>query len=232
MYVVKRPESLRAQAIVQIRQAVVTGRFAPLSMHSEQSIAAGMSISRTPVREALLQLASEGLVEFVAQRGVRVTELNADLLGNVFQCRAAIESYCAFIVAARPRKDVLAALDVVLSRQEDIIDADDHLRWVEANMEFHTILVRSAGNALMDQTLASLASHSMRIGYRMIARKQRMRESLAEHRAIFEAIRRRDQDRARALAAEHLYVGMLLINQMFSDLQNGARDAAPKGDDS
>ena len=228
MYVVKRPESLRAQAIVQIRQAVVIGRFPPLSMHSEQSIAAAMSISRTPVREALLQLATEGLVEFVPQRGVRVTELNAEHLGDVFQVRAAIESYCASVVAARPRKDVLVALDVALSRQEDILDADDHLRWVEADMEFHTILVRSAGNPLMDKTLASLASHSMRIGYRMIARKERMREALAEHRAIFEAIRRRDQDRARSLAAEPLYVCPLLMNQIFSDLKNEARISAPK----
>jgi len=230
MYVVKRPESLRTQAIVQIRQAIVTGQLAPASMHSEQSIAADMSISRTPVREALLHLASEGLVEFVPQRGVRVTELNAEKLGDVFQVRTAIESYCAFVLAGRPSKNVLAALDVTLSRQEDIIDADDHLRWVEANMEFHTILVRSLENELMDKTLASLASHSMRIGYRMIARKERMRESLTEHRAIFEAIRRRDQDRARALAAEHLYVCTLLMNQMFSDLQGTAR-ARPKRDD-
>jgi DNA-binding GntR family transcriptional regulator len=199
-------------------------------MHSEQSIAAGMSISRTPVREALLQLATEGLVEFVPQRGVRVTELNAEKLGDVFQVRTAIESYCAFVLAARPRKDILAALDVTLSRQEDIIDADDHLRWVEANMEFHTILVGSLENELMDKTLASLASHSMRIGYRMIARKERMRESLAEHRAIFEAIRRRAQDRARALAAEHLYVCTLLMNQMFSDLDS--ERLRPKQDDS
>lgn len=230
MYVVKRPESLRTQAIVQIRQAIVTGALAPRSMHSEQSIAAGMSISRTPVREALLQLATEGLVEFVPQRGVRVTELNAEKLGDVFQVRTAIESYCAFVLAARPRKDILAALDVTLSRQEDIIDADDHLRWVEANMEFHTILVGSLENELMDKTLASLASHSMRIGYRMIARKERMRESLAEHRSIFEAIRRRDQDRARALAAEHLYVCTLLMNQMFSDLDS--ERPRPKQDDS
>lgn len=230
MYAVKRPESLRAQAVAQIRQAIVTGRLTPGSMHSEQTIAAGMSISRTPVREALLHLASEGLVEFVPQRGVRVTELNAEKLGDVFQVRTAIESYCAFVLAGRPSKNVLAALDVTLSRQEDIIDADDHLRWVEANMEFHTILVRSLENELMDKTLASLASHSMRIGYRMIARKERMRESLTEHRAIFEAIRRRDQDRARALAAEHLYVCTLLMNQMFSDLQGTAR-ARPKRDD-
>ncbi len=221
MYVVKRPESLRTQAIGQIRQAIVMGQLAPNSMHSEQSIAATLSISRTPVREALLQLASEGLVEFVPQRGVRVTELNADFLGNVFQCRIAIESYCASILATRPRKDVMIALDVTLSRQEDIIDADDHLKWIDADMEFHTILVGSAENPLLDAQLASLASHSKRIDLRMIGRRKRMQESLTEHRAIFDAIRRRDQDRARALAAEHLYVCTLLMDQMLSGVEQG-----------
>jgi len=125
MYVVKRPESLRTQAIVQIRQAIVTGQLAPRSMHSEQSIAATMSISRTPVREALLQLASEGLVEFMPQRGVRVTELNADWLGNVFQFRAAISKAIAPRRSPRAAQGCPRALDVALSRQEDIIDADD-----------------------------------------------------------------------------------------------------------
>lgn len=218
MYVVKRAESLRVQAIVQIRQSIVTGQLAPGSMHSEQSIAASLSISRTPVREALLHLATEGLVEFVPQRGVRVADLDPKHLEWVYQFRAAIESHCAAMLAKEPRKDVLAALDIVLAKQADIIDADDHLKWVEANMEFHTILVRSAENRLMDKYWASLASHSMRIGYRMIGRKERMRESLAEDRAIYEAIRRRDQDRARAVTIEHLYVSTLLMHQMFSDL--------------
>jgi DNA-binding GntR family transcriptional regulator len=229
MYVVKRAESLRVQAIVQIRQAIVTGQLAPGSMHSEQTIAGSLSISRTPVREALLHLETEGLVAFVPQRGVRIAELDPKHLEWVYQFRTAIESHCAATLAREPRKDVLGALDIALAKQADIIDADAHLKWVEANMEFHTILVRSAENGLMDKSWASLASHSMRIGYRMIARTERMRESLAEERALYEAIRRRDQDRARALAAEHLYVSTLLMHQMFSDLAGkGAPAARPR----
>lgn len=217
MYAVKRPESLRAQAVAQIREAIVGGRLAPGSMHSEQTIAAGMSISRTPVREALLQLASEGLVEFVPQRGVRVTELDAGHLGHVFQFRAAIETHCATALASHPRKEVLAALDATLARAEDLIAAGDHAGWVEANIEFHTILVRSAGNPLLDQAFANLASHAMRLSHRMETQKARMRESLAAQRAIVETIRRRDPERARRLAAEHLSVSALMMNQMFSE---------------
>ncbi len=231
MYAVERPESLRAQAIAQIRQAIVTGQLAPGSMHSEQSLAADMSISRTPVREALLHLADHDLVEFVRQRGVRVTKLEAEKLGDVFEARMAIEGYCVFLLAAQPPKDLLAALDVTLRRQEDIIDANDHGGWVEADMEFHTMLVRGIENAQLDKTMANLASHSMRIGYRMIASKERMRESLAEHRAIFEAICRRDQERARSLAVEHLHVCTLLMNQILSGLQDDARPRPERDDD-
>lgn len=229
MYALKRPESLRDQAIVQIRQAIVTGQLAPSSMQSEQSLAAGMAISRTPVREALLHLADEGFVEFVPQRGVRVAALSLEHLGDVFQCRAAIESHCATVLAAHPRKDdVLIALDVALNREEDTMAADDHPRWVEANMEFHTTLVRSAGNRVMDRAMANLASHSMRIAYRLIARKERKQAALAEHRAIIEAIRRGDPDRARALAAEHLQISTLLMNQMFSEGRHEPGAPVPK----
>ena len=218
MYVVARQQSLRSQAVDQLRGAIVTGKLEPGSMHSEQSIAADMAISRTPIREALLQLASEGLVEFVPQRGVRITEFNAEHLAQVFQFRAAIEGFCAAKLAGQARPDALSRLDAELERQSAIIAADDRLAWVKANMDFHTQIVASAGNKLMVDALASLASHTMRIGYRMNYRRQRMKESVDEHSAVVEAIRRRDSERAQALAAEHLYVTTVLMKQMFADL--------------
>lgn len=228
MYLVKRPESLRAQAIAQIGEAIVTGQLAPGSLHSEQSLAADMSISRTPVREALLHLADNDLVEFVRQRGARVTKLAAEMLGDVFEARMAIESYCVFLLAAQPPKELLAALDAALRREQAAIDANDHPRWVEANMEFHTILVRGMENAQLDKTMANLAGHSMRIGYHMIASKERMCESLAQHRGIFEAIRAGEQDRARSLVINHLYVCTLLVDEMFTDVQAPAPEPPPK----
>jgi DNA-binding GntR family transcriptional regulator len=231
MFVVARQQSLRSQAVSQLRSAIVTGQLEPGSMHSEQSIAAGMAISRTPIREALLQLAREGLVEFVPHRGVRITDFDAEHLAQVFQYRAAIESFCAAKLASQSEPDDLKRLDAELERQAAIIRADDRLAWVEANMDFHTHIVASVGNQLMLDALAPLASHTMRIGYRMNYRRQRMKESVEEHSAVVEAIRRRDSERARALAAEHLYVTALLMKQMFADLdinelRKGGRNAS------
>jgi DNA-binding GntR family transcriptional regulator len=217
IFAVARTQSLRSQASDQLRKAIVSGQLEPGSMHSEQSIAAAMAISRTPIREALLQLTGEGLVEFVPQRGVRITEINIEHLVHVFEFRAAIEGYCAAQLATKPNPAVLSELEAELERQSTLIRSDDRLVWVEANMDFHTKLVAGGKNRLMLETLAPLASHTMRIGYHMNYRSQRMEESFYEHSAVVDAIRRHDADRARALASEHLYITTVLMKQMIND---------------
>ena len=220
MYAVARAQSLREQAVEQLRKSIVTGQLKPGSMHSEQSIAATMAISRTPIREALLQLSSEGLVEFIPQRGVRITTVDPEHLVQVFEFRAAIEGHCAAQLARKADPAVLAELD----RQRELSRADDRLAWVEANMDFHSKLVAASNNRLMLETLAPLGSHTMRIGYRMNYRRQRMDESIDEHSAVVEAIRHRDPERARQLAFEHLYITTVLMKQMINDLGDAEND--------
>ncbi len=224
MYAVARAQSLREQAVEQLRKSIVTGQLKPGSMHSEQSIAATMAISRTPIREALLQLSSEGLVEFIPQRGVRITTVDPEHLVQVFEFRAAIEGHCAAQLARKADPAVLAELDAELDRQRELSRADDRLAWVEANMDFHSKLVAASNNRLMLETLAPLGSHTMRIGYRMNYRRQRMDESIDEHSAVVEAIRHRDPERARQLAFEHLYITTVLMKQMINDLGDAEND--------
>jgi DNA-binding FadR family transcriptional regulator len=85
-------------------------------------------------------------------------------------------------------------------------------------MDFHMVLAASSENTLMIDAFAPLASHTKRLGYRMNHRAQRMRESLDEHSAIVDAIRRGDVDRARTMAEEHLYITTVLMKQLFADL--------------
>jgi DNA-binding GntR family transcriptional regulator len=218
MEVVKRPLSFRHQALEQLRNAIVVGTLEPGSLHSEQTIAAKLGLSRTPIREALLQLANEGLVNFVPNRGVRIAALNSEHLAHVLQFRAAIEGCGASRMAASRDPQLIARLDAELKRQRAIIKAGDRLVWVTANMDFHMVLAASSENTLMIDAFAPLASHTKRLGYRMNHRAQRMRESLDEHSAIVDAIRRGDVDRARTMAEEHLYITTVLMKQLFADL--------------
>lgn len=225
MEAVKRQTSLRSQAVEQLRNGIVVGSLEAGSFHSEQTIAEKLGLSRTPIREALLHLATEGLVKFVPNRGFRVMPLDGEHLAYVLQFRAAIEGCGASRMAATRNKVGIARLDAELKRQRAIIKAGDRLVWVKANMDFHTVLAESSENTLMIEAFAPLASHTKRLGYRMNYRTQRMRESLDEHSAIVDAIRRGDVDQARTMAEEHLYVTTVLMKQLFADL--GIPDEAP-----
>ena len=218
MEMVKRPISFRNQALSQLRNGIVVGSLQPGSLHSEQTIAEKLGLSRTPIREALLQLANEGLVQFVPNRGVRVTPLDGEHLAYVLQFRAAIEGCGASRMAASRDAKGIARLDAELKRQRAIIKAGDRLVWVEANMDFHMVLAESSENVLMMEAFVPLASHTKRLGYRMNHRTQRMRESLDEHSAIVDSIRRGDVDRARTMAEEHLYITTVLMKQLLADL--------------
>jgi DNA-binding GntR family transcriptional regulator len=215
---VSRAPSLRDQALQQLRRAIVVGDLPAGSMHSEQTIAAKLGLSRTPIREALLHLVSEGLVFFVPHRGVRVVDLDPEHLAQVLQFRAAIEGCGASRMAAAADPKRLARLDAELKRQRAIIRKGERLRWVEANADFHEILAECSENRLMIDAFGPLASHTKRLGYRMTRRTERMSESFDEHSAIVDAIRRGDVDRARTTAEEHLYVTTVLMKQLFVDI--------------
>lgn len=213
MRIVAKPQSLRSQAAEQIRDAIVDGTLAADSLHSEQSIALNMGISRTPIREALLQLAGEGLVEFLPQRGVRITSLEADRLEKIFVYRAALDSFCAELLARSRNDKALRELDEQLARQKRIIANEERLEWVRANADFHRVLVDSMENPMMSETMSSLANHTMRIGYQMLHDRKRMKQAFGEHTQIVDAIRAGDPERARQLALQHLHFTSARLKQ-------------------
>jgi len=223
---VQRTLSLRDKALLQLRKAIVIGRLEPGSLHSEQTIAARLGLSRTPIREALLQLAGEGLIVFLPNRGAQIVDLDATHLAQVLQFRAAIEGCGASRMAANPNPKRIAKLEAELKRQRAILRGGERLQWVDANTDFHTLLAEASENRLMIEAFGPLASHTKRLGYRMNHRTQRMQESLDEHSAIVDAIRRGDIDRARTMAEEHLYVTTVLMKQLFTDMGIGKKDGA------
>jgi len=223
---VQRTLSLRDKALLQLRKAIVIGRLEPGSLHSEQTIAARLGLSRTPIREALLQLAGEGLIVFLPNRGAQIVDLDAAHLAQVLQFRAAIEGCGASRMAANPNPKRIAKLEAELKRQRAILRSGERLQWVDANTDFHTLLAEASENRLMIEAFGPLASHTKRLGYRMNHRTQRMQESLDEHSAIVDAIRRGDVDRARTMAEEHLYVTTVLMKQLFTDMGIGKKEEA------
>lgn len=203
---VEKPVSLREQVFEHLRRAIISRQLPPGELVSEQYIANLTGASRTPVREALLQLATEGLVEFIRHAGVRIKLLDPEFLDQTFMLRASIEGFCARRIAGLDDQgEAMLSLEGELARQRDIRARRDHLEWIEANTAFHQTLVEYGGNNLMLESLDRLRSHTQRMGYHVTeARDTRMDQAFAEHERIVSAIGRRDP-----LAAQHAVEGHL-----------------------
>lgn len=220
MFSVARTISLRSQALEQLRRNIIVGLLPAGMLYSEQTLATEMGISRTPVREALLQLASEGLVELIPQRGVRITSLDPSYLSHILEFRAAIDGYCVRTLAMNPRKDVLDKLEAELAQQREIVATGNWKAWPAANMEFHSILARSVGNPLMERALSELGSHTMRLGFLLNQEHEWIRQNVVAHTAIVNAIRKGDSAKAQVLACEHLQVTEELMKKQFASDDN------------
>ncbi|HEY6895754.1 MAG TPA: GntR family transcriptional regulator [Rhodocyclaceae bacterium] len=188
-----------------LRGRIFAHELAPGSWIDEQAIAAGMGISRTPLREALKVLASEGLVVLKPRRGCYVAELSEQDLDEVFPVMALLEGRCAFEAAERMSDADLARLETIHSQLEKGAAANDADRFFAANDAFHSALQEIAGNGWLKHLIDDTRKVIKLTRRHSLALEGRIDQSLAEHREILEALRKRDP----ALAAQRMHDHLL-----------------------
>jgi DNA-binding GntR family transcriptional regulator len=214
---VQRPVSAPAPALLprralyqdvadRLRQQIFARELEPGSWIDELKLAAGLGISRTPMREALKVLAVEGLVTLKAGRGAYVTEMSRDDVAQVYHLLGLLESDAAAQVAARADaagRTELQALHEQLERQVRQRDA-----FFATNERFHLALLRLAGNRWAEQMVLDLRKVMKLNRHHSLFKRGRLAESLAEHRALMAAIAQRDADAAARLMREHFAHGL------------------------
>ncbi|MBK0419580.1 GntR family transcriptional regulator [Leucobacter sp. CSA1] len=175
---------------------------------SEQEIAEGAGVSRTPVREAFRVLASEGLVELIPHRGAFVPRVTTKQVGDLFEFRRVLECYAAEVILAKgidPTPDMVSALE----RQQELVgssDGDATIRFIALDREFHFHLMKAADNAEIEQTYERISTRQRVIGARALNHPSRRSDVCAEHRAIVDAIRSGDLQAAREAISAHLAI--------------------------
>jgi DNA-binding GntR family transcriptional regulator len=197
-----KSEDLASHAYQQMREAIIQGEFAPGAPLFEVHLASQMGMSRTPVREALKVLARDGFVQSVPARGYIVPHRSMDDLRELFELREALEGTAARCAAQRASDAELAELEQLCVRYEH---EQDWQRWAQIGTDFHNLLLRVARNTRLATILDSLNGqiiHSRRSVLRSDA--QRRDAAIREHRAILDAVKARDADRAEARAREHV----------------------------
>jgi DNA-binding GntR family transcriptional regulator len=194
---------MRNQIKDLLMERIIEGQYPPGARLIEMRIARELNVSQAPVREALRDLESVGVIETFAFRGARVRKPSAEELIEAFPVRAALESLAAAEATSRVTDEEIDQLEGLIERMEAAAQQGDAHRQSLANAEFHALIVDAAGNATLRRQWALLepfartyltAAHS---GIDLIELAQR-------HRRILEPMRRRDADAAAAAMRDHL----------------------------
>jgi DNA-binding GntR family transcriptional regulator len=169
----------------------------------ERRLSEQLSISRTPVREALARLEQEKLVQIVPRRGVYIVRKTKVEILEMLTVWAALESISARLITLNATDDVIASLRSLLTSYSEG-QVDDHIdEYSENNINFHQAILRMSGNQLICDTADNLFIHMRSIRVRTIGEEDRAQKSIVDHMQIVEAIESRDPDLAERLVREH-----------------------------
>ena len=199
------PRALYQDVAERLRQQIFRRELEPGSWIDEQRLAAEFGISRTPLREALKVLAVEGLVTMKVRRGAYVTEVSGDDVAQVYHLLALLESDAAGTVAREASDAQRARLRELHAELER---ATDREAFFALNERWHMALLEAAGNRWSRQVVADLRKVMKLNRHHSLFKQGRLADSLAEHRAIMDAIERRDAAAAARLMRAHFDSGL------------------------
>ncbi|GAB2968643.1 GntR family transcriptional regulator [Amycolatopsis acidiphila] len=201
---VERPKTLSRSAYLGIQQAIRDGAIIQGTLYSENELAETLGMSRTPVREALIALAREGLVEIESQRGFRLRQLSDAQRWEVFDLRLLLEPYVARKLAECATEDGVRRLTELVDGQEELSGADLQSAFLALDEEFHLLMPQLVGLERSHDILVSLRGAMWLMGFEALSLPQRHSAVIAEHRAIVAAIAAHDPDAAAGAAHEHI----------------------------
>lgn len=196
--------SLREQVARAIRSALIAGEMRPGVVYSAPGLAARFGVSATPVREALLDLAKDGLVEPVRNKGFRVCALSAQDAEDIHQLRQLLE---VPTVADLARDGCDAAMPRLRELADDIVAAakrGDPLEYVMADQRFHSYLLEQSGNVRLARIVVELRSQARLYRLRGLLERGEVGQAAEGHHELLDLIEARDPEAAARLMERHL----------------------------
>jgi DNA-binding GntR family transcriptional regulator len=196
--------SLREEITQALRAAVITGHLRPGTVYSVPTLATQFGVSPTPVREAILDLAKEGLISIAKNKGFRVNGLSDAELDQITEIRGLLEIPVVSSLAGKLSASQLASLHALAL---SIVDAarDSNLpAYLEADTEFHIALLGFAGNPMLVEMVTDLRNRTRLFGLDTLVHSGRLIESAAEHVELVELLRKHDPQPVDSLMRAHL----------------------------
>lgn len=220
-------KSASAAAAELIRDAIVDGRLAPGSRLKEEELARELGISRTPVREALLVLQADGLIESTPNRGATVRAYDAADLDDLYQLRALLEGFAARLAAARITPEEVDRLRESCERFVGLRTDDDVTELVRENVRFHDVILGAAGSERLAQMVRGVIQ--LPLVYRSYVWYSPEQKLISEHyhRQLTAALAAREAERAELVMKEHVLEArdVLIARLRAGQTRNGGETA-------
>jgi len=216
------PDTAAARAYAALRAQVLDGILPAGAMALEGELATALGVSRTPVRQALIRLADEGLIELRPRHGMRVRPISATEMREIYEVLTALEAAAARLCAERGvPAAALDGLDQAVAAMDAALAAGDLRRWAAADAAFHNRLVAASGNRRLAATVAGFSDLAHRARMATLRLRPPPAASNEDHRAAVAAIRARDPDRAEAIHRAHRRRAGELLVRLLADLPAG-----------
>jgi DNA-binding GntR family transcriptional regulator len=195
---------LAQEAAKRIREMIRKGTLKKGERILEASMCRTMGVSRTPLREALRILNSEGLIDLIPNKGAYVAQPSLKTIEEMFYVMSILEGICARVCTEKMNDAGMKRLDDLYRKLESHCQAQDREKYMAVNHRFHTLVQELAGNKVLSEVISGLRQKILLYRYRQIYQPNRLGESMQEHRNLQRAFRERNPEAAEKSMKQHL----------------------------
>jgi DNA-binding GntR family transcriptional regulator len=203
---VDQPKSLKQAAYEALHRAILAGELRQGEIYKEKELATRLSISRTPVREALLELSTKELVTFLPRKGVMITQFDQEDWNEIFELRRALEVAIVEKVAPLATSRDIDRMEALLQEQQACAERQDGLAFLHYDRLFHSLLGDLTRNSRMISSYSNIQDLIQLMGTYSLTAEGRMQGALDEHREIVQALTQGDAEAACQRMIHHLEV--------------------------
>ncbi len=205
--------SLRGKVFSQLRKQILTGVYKPGESLIEMRLSEELGVSRTPIREAIRQLELEGLVQAIPNKGAVVKGITDKDVEDIYTIRTRIEGLAARWAAEKITDEEILELKEALEFEEFYTAKNDVEHLLRFDSKFHDIIFKASKSSPLTHMLSTFHHYIQSARINSFDTPGRPAKALEEHRAIFEAISRRDPDTAEELTIKHIMNASKNVNE-------------------
>ncbi|MEM7033364.1 MAG: GntR family transcriptional regulator [Chloroflexota bacterium] len=187
-----------------LKEKIITLELPPASLLNEAELMDELELGRTPIREALRQLAFENLVVILPRRGTIVADVNASDLQKIFEIRLDLEVCAVRLATERATPDQIREMEKLFEGIDDTVKQGDHHELIALDHQAHVMIAQASHNEFLETMLDRLYTHILRLWYVSLHEVSHLSDAVVEHQELVTAIKARDVQKAEQIMRDHI----------------------------